>query len=170
MSNRDLISEFNAGKNRHVLEDYHRYVANILTLNKVPLDNVFFVGTPAFVVLYSKLDKAILQRPASDYCDLITRKVIFEKCKIDKKFKCFYHRQITEMEKLESRPLSSYSYRLNWNESMYGEEFDCMKALTNYIKSKSHLPIFIYVDEDFLNTIKRTKIVRAATLDFSFVV
>ena len=170
MCNRDLISEFNAGKNRHVLEDYHRYVANILAANKVPLDNVFFVSTPAFLVFYSKVDKAILQRPASDYCDFITRKVIFEKCKIDKKFKCYYHRQTTEAEALISRPLASMSYRLNWNESMYGEEFDCMKALSKYIKSKSHLPIFMYVDEDFFNTIKRTKIIRAATLDFSFVI
>jgi len=170
MCERDLISEFNAGKNRHALEDYHRYVANVLTANKVPLDNVFFVGTPAFLVCYSTLDKAIIQRPASDYCDLITRKVIFEKCKVDKKFKCYYHRPTMEAEALASKPLASMSYRLNWNESMYGEEFDCMKALSKYIKSKNHLPIFMYVDEDFLNTIRRTKTIRAATLDFSFVV
>ena len=119
--------------NKEVIDSY-KYIANTLNFYKVPLDNVFFVSTPSFLIFYTNTNKEIILKTASDYCDFLTRKVIFEKCKIDKKFKCYFHRQPTKKDKMESKPLnpfgskafSSLSDRLDYNKSIYGEYFDSM--------------------------------------------
>lgn len=163
---RDFVDEFNALTNKQVWEKFYSHIANVLAVNKIPLDNVFFVNTPAFVVFYSEKDKAIIQKPASDYSEFITREVIFEKC-IKEKPKCFFKRTAIEGDKIVSKPLSSLSYRLNWNESLFGEEFDSMRALRKFINSKRHLPVFLYVDASFFENLEKTKIVRLSTLDMS---
>jgi hypothetical protein len=161
-------------KNR---DNFHSYIANVLAINKIPLENVFFINTPNSVVLYSSYDKAIMQRPAADYSKFITRKVIFEKCKYPKKYTCFFHREDVDHvgqvidrplgEKIISRPIGTMTYALNWNESCYGEEFDIMESLRKFVQKKSHLPIFMYIDfeSDFFETLKTTKRIRIATLD-----
>ena len=162
---RNMSDEFNTLKNRSAWDKLHSHIADILTINKVPLENVFFVNTPAFLVFMSEIDKSIVGKPASDFSDFVTRKVIVEKCKESKKFECFHHRGHKSGDKIVSRPLCVMSYKLNWNESNYGEDYDLMKALSRFIKSKSHLPLFFYVDASFFDTIQQTKIIRVATLD-----
>lgn len=166
MDMRNLIDEFNATSNKQVWEKFYSHIANVLMINKIPLDNVFFVNTPAFVVFYSEKDKAIIQKPAADYSEFFTRRVIIEKCAKEKP-KCFYKRKAIEGDKILSKPLSSMNYRLNWNESMYGETFDSMRALRKFVNSKSHLPIFLYVDASFFENLEKTKIIRLGTLDLS---
>lgn len=161
----NLINEFNVSQNRKVWEEFHKYIASTLMSNDIPLDNVFFVNTPAFVVCLSDYDNSIIQRPASDYSLFITRRVIVEKIKESKKFNHFYSREPISGERMLTRNMSVASYRLNWNESVYGSGYDVMKSLKKFIKSKSHLALFLYVDSDFLQTIQSTKIIRVATLD-----
>jgi hypothetical protein len=169
MNFRNFIDEFNSKQNKNAWDALHTYVADVLTVNNVPLDNVFFVNTPGFIVFISEYDKSIIHRPASDYSEFVTRKVIFEKCKQPKKFDCFFHRIGMPGDKINTLTLSVMSYRLNWNESNYGEEYDLMKSLKSFIKSKSHLPIFLYVDASFFDTIQQTKIIRVATLDTTLI-
>lgn len=140
-------------------------IANFLTINNINLDNIFFVNSPMFVVFLSELDNAIVQRPASSFSDFINRKVLVEKCKSSKRFLCFYNRDFIAGDTLTSKSLNVMSLRLNWNESNYGDEYDLMKALKSFTKSKSHLPIFLYVDAGFFETLQLTKIIRVATLD-----
>ena len=151
-----------------VIDNFHSHIANVLSINQVPLDNVFFINTPNSIVFYSSYDKSIMQRPAADYSNFFTRKVIFEKCKQSKKYTCFHNRkkEISE-DNIETKALSVMNYKLNWNESCYGKEFDMMKSLRKFIESKSHLPIFLYVDSenDFFETLQKTKKIRVATLD-----
>jgi hypothetical protein len=159
------MDEFNTKQNKNAWDELHKHIASVLTANHIPLDNVFFVNTPGFLVFLSENDNSIIQRPASDYSEFLTRKVIFEKCKQPKKFDCFFHRNRVANDKIVSKPLSVMSYRLNWNESSYGSDYDLMKSLRTFIKTKSHLPIFMYVDASFFDTIQETKIIRVATLD-----
>jgi hypothetical protein len=156
--------EFNKVQNTKVWDEFCKYIANILIIHKVPLENVYFVNTPAFLTFFSETDKSIVQRPAADYSEFFTRRVLIEKCK-NKKSGCFFHRKSTELDKISSKSLSVASFRLNWNESMYGKEFDLMQSLKNFIKSKSHLNIFLYIHSDFFESIEKTKIIRVATLD-----
>jgi hypothetical protein len=165
MTFRNFTDEFNSSQNKKALDAFHAYVADILTHNKIPLDNVFFVSSPGFVAFISEFDKSIIHRPASDYSNFITRKVIFEKCKQSKKFDCYFYRQTVAGDKIISKTLSVMSYQLDWNKSVYGENYDLMTSLKKFIKSKSHLPIFMYVDTNFFQTIQETKIIRVAILD-----
>lgn len=159
-------NEFNTLKNKNAWDILHSHIADVLITNEVPVDNVFFVNTPGFIVLYSNYDKTIIQKPASEFSNFTTRRVIFEKSNKNKTF--HYINQHTNLnQKVVSIPLSVMTYRLNWNESLYGESYDLMKSLKTFFKSKSHLPIFLYADGDFFDTLKQTKMIRVATLNLS---
>ena len=163
----NYLDEFNIKQNKSAWDILHSHIANILTINHIPLDNVFFVKTPGFIVYLSRLDNSIIQHPASDFSEFVTRKVIIEKCKTPITFNYYFRREPTSEDKITTKPLSVMSYRLNWNKSNYGDEYDLMKALKKFIKSKSHLALFMYVDTNFFDTIQQTKILRVATLDVS---
>ncbi len=165
MDSKNFNDEFNTKKNKSSWDILHSYIANILTVNHIPLDNVFFVNTPNFVVYFSEIDNAIFQRPAMDFSDFITRKVIIEKCPISIKFHSIYSRESQPQDKIISRAYNTMSYRLNWNESHYGDGYDIMSSIKTFFKSKSHLAVFLYVDDSFFETIQQTKIIRVATLD-----
>lgn len=127
--------EFNTLKNKNAWDVLHSYIADVLISNEVPVDNVFFVNTPGFIVLYSQHDKTIVQKPASEFSKLTTRRVIFEKINKFKKFN--YINQHTNFnQRIVSMPLSVMTYRLNWNESLYGESYDLMKSLKHFSNLK----------------------------------
>lgn len=164
----DLSDEFNALTNKQVWDKFYSYIADVLTVNKIPLDNVFFVNTPNFVIYISEIDKAIIQRPASYYTKLTTRNVIVEKSNSpNKKFCCYYDMERKSGDKILSKALSSMNVKLNWKKRI--GEFSSMEALCKYIKSKSHIPLFFYVDFGFFDTLEKTKIIRIATLDSSLI-
>jgi len=161
------IDRFHDLKNRGVWENFYSHIADELTRQKISLDNVFFVNTPAFVAYYSENDGTIIDRPASHYAVVCTRTVLIEKNFNKKKEICFYDRQYKAGDKMLSKPLATFNYRLNWNESAFGQDFDLMEALKKFLNSKKHLAVFLYVDASFFDTLKSTKIVRLATLDTS---
>ncbi len=159
---RNFIDEFNATSNAGIWDSFYSYIANSLTVRGVPLDNVFFVNTPGFVVMFSERDKAIVHKKASSYSSFIIRKVLVEKCTGKKEFTCFYDRQYFLGDKISTRPYHVLSYRLNWNETAYGNEYDFFKSFSKFIKERSHWAIFLYVDESFFDTLNDTKMIRVA--------
>jgi hypothetical protein len=161
----NILDKFNTIKNESSWDKLHTYVASILTVNGIPLENVFFVNTPSFVAFFSEFDNAIFQRPASDFSTLSTRKVIVEKCKQSIKFKCVYDRKLIIADKIISKSYSVMNYKLNWNASSYGDGFDLMNSMRVFLKSKSHLAIFLYVDDSFFETIQDKQIIRIVALD-----
>lgn len=166
---KDLSDDFNALTNKEVWEKFYSFIADTLSINKIPLENIFFVNTPAFVVLISEIDKAIIQKSASYYTKYITRDVIIEKNKsLNKRFRCYFDIERKPGDKIISRPLSVMTIRINWKKSI--NEFDSMKALCEYVKAKSNLPIFLYVDASFFENLQNTQTIRVATLTNDFIV
>lgn len=140
-------------------------LADYFVLNNIPIDNIFFANTPAFVVLTSEIDKAIMNDAAINYTTLIMRSVLVEKFQQKHaKFIRYFDREPIPGDKMKATPVHTMSYRLNWNESIYGHEFDLIKALKTFIKSKSHCALFLYVEIDFLENLQLTKIIRVATI------
>lgn len=162
---RNFIDEFNTQKNSGIWDAFYSYIANSLILRGVSLDNVFFVNTPGFVVMFSERDKAIVHKTAASYSNLIVRKVIFEKCIIEKKFTCFYDRQYLPGDKVTTKPFNTITYRLNWNKTAYGDEYDFFKSISKFIKERSHLAIFLYVDDNFFDTMQNTQMIRVALIN-----
>lgn len=161
-------SEFDIVQNRNVWDDFCKYIANNLAIHDIPLENLYFVNSPGFLIFFTENDRRIIQRPASDYSEFITRRVLVEKSKINR-YECYFHKKRKKDDKIVSQPHSVMSYRLNWKKSFYGEEFDLMESLRIFLKSKNHLSVFLYIDSDFFETIKKTSIIRIATIDINLV-
>lgn len=139
-------------------------VAYFFAVNGIPSDNVFFVQTPGFIAFQSEIDGSIMHTPASDLTNLITRRVIFEKCKNQKKFSCYFHRKAKSGDKIVTKPMSVTSYKLNWKEELYREDCDVIELLKDFIKQRSHLALFFYLEDDFLEKIQNENLVRVAHL------
>jgi len=157
------INRFLDINNQKVWEGFYTSVANELAKSEIPLENVFFVNTPGFTAFLTE-GGCVVQKPASDYVQIHTRKVIVEKDDF-KKFKYYSNNVYSPDEKIVSKSCSVNSYRLNWNASLFGEDFDLMRAFKKYIESKSQFAIFLYIDSSFFSTIKETKIIRASILN-----
>lgn len=137
-------------------KDIHKlnaYVADLLTIHKISLDNVFFFNTPNFVAFFSQQDDSIMHIPASELTNLVTRKVLFEKCKHKRKFSLMSDGNNRNGDAIVTKTVSSSLYKFGYYQDSYNK--DNFALLKKFLENRRHLAFFMYIGEDFMQNIDK---------------
>jgi hypothetical protein len=140
-------------------------IATVLEMNKVNLNNIYFVTTPGYSVCLSNDGKFIFDYPALVYSKACTRKVIIEKINYKYLFNNLYNKQSSNFTdnnlSVQTKYLNALTYKIKKDDNE--NVFESFKKTVDNI-NKNHA-IFLYASEDFLKNLEENNLARFTKLE-----